>query len=689
MHSSVRMLTSSVLQNGFSPYRSSPNSSETGRGGIEGKYGPGDPLKLTIRSPSFLKLGPEAAHYVDPNPDWSLEDLQKELDVIASRFTAAPSLSLDNHPCPPNARGVSWRELSVTADFGRTSGAAFRMRAFDSDSDETNSSDEDEDEADSSQAITLANVSNGIGNEKETSTLNGKIGTVAVVKEEEVWASKQLLTRTEYVESALLELERERCSRVQVEFRKRQANLDNALREEAQREAALLARVEREKEAKRDLARRTDKQDQRYIAEKRDQQLSDLQRDHELRSQFEARQIRKEAEEEEIRRQNLAALEEREKLIKARYEAEAKKKADAEREKAEAEDAKRKAQAAALQRAEAEQKAKEDLLKKNASDKLANSQQQSTSTASGEWKLRVAPAAAKLEEARLQKLREFQDACARLQVNSANQKDYKALERLVIKHLQQIAATNEQVKRKSMDLFQLLSDTRVPSQFLTVKLGEKLLSQCESQVLKLPSFAFALAQVFVNVATQVPNVMDVVLAKLHEVCIYTVPKYYVFPKDQHVSSDLPYYKALGYKEQDGKLESTDDYVTRMSAYMRFYGAIVQTNAAGGINPHGIAAGWAWCARLLNNIPANRGSASALEAFLAVAGYRLYQVYPRPFMKVMQTIVSEYIQNLKTSGDIDTRAVVSRLETYLHHQKYLIEPEGRKMPERDISSSLKA
>lgn len=132
------MLTSSVLQNGFSPYRSSPNYSDTGRGAIEGKYGPGDPLKLTIRSPSFLRLGPEAAHYVDPNPDWSLEDLQKELDVIASRFTAAPSLSLDNHPCPPNARGVSWRELSVTADFGRTSGAAFRMRAFDSDSDETN-----------------------------------------------------------------------------------------------------------------------------------------------------------------------------------------------------------------------------------------------------------------------------------------------------------------------------------------------------------------------------------------------------------------------------------------------------------------------------------------------------------------------------------------------------------------------
>lgn len=40
-------------------------------------------------------------------------------------------------------------------------------------------------------------------------------------------------------------------------------------------------------------------------------------------------------------------------------------------------------------------------------------------------------------------------------------------------------------------------------------------------------------------------------------------------------SDEAYYKALGYREEDEKLESTDDYVARMAAYMTFYGAIVQ------------------------------------------------------------------------------------------------------------------
>jgi nucleoporin GLE1 len=228
-----------------------------------------------------------------------------------------------------------------------------------------------------------------------------------------------------------------------------------------------------------------------------------------------------------------------------------------------------------------------------------------------------------------------------------------------------------------MDLLQLLCDPRAPTQFLIVTLGAKLLSQCESQILKLPSFAFALAQVIVNVASQ-----------LHEVCIFTIPKYYIFSKDQF-SSDESYYKALGYREEDGKLESTDDYVARMTAYMTFYGAMTQTDYSGGQNPHGLAEGWTWCARLLNHIPSNRSTASALEAFLKMAGFRLYQVYPKPFMKVMQTMVSEFIVNLKSAGDPDSRAVVTRLETYLHHQKYLVEPEGRKMPATDISSSMKA
>lgn len=52
---------------------------------------------------------------------------------------------------------------------------------------------------------------------------------------------------------------------LQEEFRKRRLTLDNALREEVQREAVLLTHVENDKEAKCELARRLDKQDQRQM----------------------------------------------------------------------------------------------------------------------------------------------------------------------------------------------------------------------------------------------------------------------------------------------------------------------------------------------------------------------------------------------------------------------------------------
>ena len=44
----------------------------------------------------------------------------------------------------------------------------------------------------------------------------------------------------------------------------------------------------------------------------------------------------------------------------------------------------------------------------------------------------------------------------------------------------------------------------------------------------------------------------------------------------------------------------------------------QTQIEGVRNPHGLAEGWAWLARFLNALPANRSTAYALEAFLKVS-----------------------------------------------------------------------
>ncbi|XP_060215700.1 mRNA export factor GLE1-like [Lycium barbarum] len=73
--------------------------------------------------------------------------------------------------------------------------------------------------------------------------------------------------------------------------------------------------------------------------------------------------------------------------------------------------------------------------------------------------------------------------------------------------------------------------------------------------------------------------MDILIAKLNKVCIYTVPEYIIY-SEAAFQTEEAYYKAIGYEEEAGKIESTDSYVNRLSAYMKLYGALVQTEVEG-------------------------------------------------------------------------------------------------------------
>ena len=115
-----------------------------------------------------------------------------------------------------------------------------------------------------------------------------------------------------------------------------------------------------------------------------------------------------------------------------------------------------------------------------------------------------------------------------------------------------------------------------------------------------------------------------------------------------------YFRSIGYREDDGKLESTEDYLKRLESYMKVYGALVQvchdslkfftgflgpylqfcqllfhislissclfqqTEIPGVQNLHGLQEGWAWLARFLNTLPANQYTAVSLNAFLQVS-----------------------------------------------------------------------
>lgn len=51
-------------------------------------------------------------------------------------------------------------------------------------------------------------------------------------------------------------------------------------------------------------------------------------------------------------------------------------------------------------------------------------------------------------------------------------------------------------------------------------------------------------------------------------------KLFLFIQETFRTKD-DYFKAIGYKEENGKIESTDDFLERLNCYMKLYGALVQ------------------------------------------------------------------------------------------------------------------
>jgi nucleoporin GLE1 len=53
--------------------------------------------------------------------------------------------------------------------------------------------------------------------------------------------------------------------------------------------------------------------------------------------------------------------------------------------------------------------------------------------------------------------------------------------------------------------------------------------------------------------------------------------------------------------------------------------------------------------LLNALPATRLTATALDAFLQVAGHRLYGAYGRQFVKLLHCVDDEFLGDLRKVG----------------------------------------
>ncbi|KAF6263423.1 GLE1-like protein-domain-containing protein [Scenedesmus sp. NREL 46B-D3] len=399
-----------------------------------------------------------------------------------------------------------------------------------------------------------------------------------------------------------------------------------------QRLTEQLQEVQQQLAHKRAHAAAADEESRRKRTAERSRRLAEVQKQQAALEQAQASALQelKRAQDEAARRQQA--------------EAEAARKQQQQQEE---EKQRREAEAAAAAAAKAAEEAKARDEASNKQQQQQQQQQQSAAAAAGpsagvspavgrDPHLKSTAAAVEYEQLLQRRLAEAEAAAAEITSKPELKQQRRALEKQITMAVSQISGTQQQVLAKSQQLVGLLRGCATPQHqaLACTTLASRVVSQCEGQVQKIGSFAYPLAYVCVSVGAAVPAFMELLLAKLQAVCPLLVPKYTMY------SADTPkeeWFEACGYKEiEDPKTgaqrrENADEFVSRMTAMVLLYGAIVQTATPG--NPAGLEHGWAWLARCLNALPPTRPSATALMSFLAHAGYRMAAVYGRQFQKV--------------------------------------------------------
>ncbi|KAK8360632.1 hypothetical protein V6Z11_A04G180500 [Gossypium hirsutum] len=619
-------------------------------------------VKLEIRRPQIVNgIG------LEPDPDWSFKSLLSELDSLEKKLNLSSSVSL------PFAKTKS-REIYGEKGTKRSSNA-FVMRV----SDEEFEDSEGENEEVRDRGLVKAARFNC--NEFYFSSDDDSDDQPCLD------VQTYLMNEVGLVESALYELTHEHQLGVKEEIRNTISALETDLRNESEKSSSAHTKVEKYREARREVERKFDVQYQRRVAEGLDNHLTAVQRDHELKSQIEERKIRSDAAHEEAKRREKALQEERLLQEKAKAEAEAKLKAEEanraalEAERIAAKEAAEKEAAKASKANTSEVPQTEASGGPNATSSRVENDKTNKSELAGNM-LRAAESALKLERERLQKLKELEEINQSLR-SSSNQ-NFDSTGRLIGRLIRQISGNKDKVSTQASELVKIFNNPRCPQTISIAYFAQKVVSNCES-----PSHsAFACAHVIVLVTSQFPQAMDLVLAEIHRACIYTVPKHISYTKSAFESKEA-YWKVIGYKEDDGKIESTTDYLVRLDSYMKLYGALVQwqTEVAGCQNVHGLKEGWAWLARFLNALPANMYTAVALYAFLQMAGFALFGKYRSQFMKMLNFISENFLNALRSQDDPDLRPITSKIQCYLEDKLFLQEPEGRTLQSSLLSNNM--
>ncbi|TPX43465.1 hypothetical protein SeMB42_g04710 [Synchytrium endobioticum] len=171
---------------------------------------------------------------------------------------------------------------------------------------------------------------------------------------------------------------------------------------------------------------------------------------------------------------------------------------------------------------------------------------------------------------------------------------------------------------------------------LMYKLARKITRQAELEASENPAFSFPLAFTAIIAMVKHEPFMNILLGHMMRRCPYIIPRYVEKLKDQ---SEQDYSKVAGYLKTDAdEREPETKYIRRMCGIIHLYAAIIANPHPK--NPHSIANGWTWLARIANIKP--RGiTPHLIHAFLKIAGNRLLEVYSTQAIKLV-TLIRDHV-----------------------------------------------
>eukprot|EP00210_Caulerpa_lentillifera_P007020 g6714.t1 len=252
----------------------------------------------------------------------------------------------------------------------------------------------------------------------------------------------------------------------------------------------------------------------------------------------------------------------------------------------------------------------------------------------------------------------------------------------------QIARSIRQVSAQSIAILQILNSLNGKQELLY---GYHILTQTlvKNSKSRNEDGIYSVALVIRHISSRHPLLMRMIISTLHKLSPLTVPMYWSHD-EKSPEAKLEYHKLMSYivtTEDDGEsFESDSNYLTSHARLVQLYAALLVAAPKGEV--FGMEEGWQYLSRLLNALPPNRITATALYAFLEFAGNRLFSTYGRQFEKILKFVEKRFIAEMGQEQG-DDASTVSRLNTYILLQQYLEVPRCLEVPMNEESRALRA